>query len=421
MNKAWERSVPVFNVPLWTRSLFVLCALGIVGCVLALYREIFGLGVASGASDAYAWGIWKTFNVMAMTGLGSGGFAIGIATWLFGRHRLHVVMRTAVLTSFLVYASGLTVLGVDLGRPWNFFWIVLPWQWNVHSPMLEIGFCMPFYTALPLLLENLPPVFEGIHDRIPELQCLTKFGEGLIKRFYPWILGLAFLAPAMHQSSLGALMLLAGPEVDALWQTPWLPLLYVWAASFMGVAFVTIVLLVCHLVWDQSIDMDVLDEMGRITAWMMAAWLGFRLIDLALRGSLPLAFEKNMPGALFWVETLTLLAASALLFRGAKKHSARLAFQGSLLAALGGLLYRFDPTTLAYQPRAAAFYFPTAIELLIALGFVSLAVAGFSLLAKLLPILPADTWHWYAMESVRWTRPITRYDEVNREEFVAAD
>ena len=34
-------------------------------------------------NDAYAWGIWKTFNVMTLTGLGSGAFAIGISAWLF--------------------------------------------------------------------------------------------------------------------------------------------------------------------------------------------------------------------------------------------------------------------------------------------------------------------------------------------------
>ena len=49
------------------------------------YRELAGLGPASGMNDAYAWGIWKTFNIMTLTGLGSGGFAIGIAAWLFKR------------------------------------------------------------------------------------------------------------------------------------------------------------------------------------------------------------------------------------------------------------------------------------------------------------------------------------------------
>ena len=51
-------------------------------------------------SDPYAWGLWKTFNVMVLTGLGSGGFAVGIAAWVFNRTKLHPVMRVALLTSF---------------------------------------------------------------------------------------------------------------------------------------------------------------------------------------------------------------------------------------------------------------------------------------------------------------------------------
>ncbi len=421
MNKVWERCVPVFDTPIFTRSLFALCAMGAVGCVLALYREAVGLGPASGMSDAYAWGIWKTFNIMVLTGLGSGGFSIGIAAWLFRRHRLHSVLRTATLTSFLTYVSGLMLLGIDVGRPWNFFWILLPWRWNIHSPMLEIAFCMPLYTAVPLLFENIPAGLDGVLLRWPEWKGLIDRAEGLIKRIYPLMLGLAFLLPAMHQSSLGALMLLAGQQVHPLWQTPWLPLLYVWAAAFMGFAFVGFVLQVCHLVWDRPIDNEALAEMSRITAWLILAWLGFRLLDLAFRGHLPLAFAATAPSVLFWVEMALLLAAGIMLLRAGKSQNVRLAFQGNILAALGGMLYRFAPTTLVYRSGNAAFYFPSVIELLIGIGFVSLAIAAFSILAKILPILPAPAKLWYAMESARWEESFNLPDEACSTQFAAAD
>jgi Ni/Fe-hydrogenase subunit HybB-like protein len=421
MSKAWERNVPVFNIPILTRPFVALCTMGIVACGLVLYREIVGLGPASGMNDAYAWGIWKTFNIMALTGLGSGGFSIGIATWIFGRRRLHTVMRTAVISSFLVYASGLVLLGIDVGRPWNFLWILAPWRWNVHSPMLEVGFCMPLYTAVPLFLEAIPPVLEWVHSRCPELESTAEMAEGLLMRIYPWVLGLAFLLPAMHQSSLGALMLLAGNQVHPLWQTPCLPLLYVWAASFMGFAFVSVVLMICHLLWNRALDVDVLREMSRITAWIIATWLAFRFADLALRGRLPLALEISSPSALFWMETMSLAAAASMLAIASRKQNVRLAFQGSLLAALGGLLYRFDPTTLAFQPRAGAFYFPTSIELLVDLGFLSLAIASFSLLAKVLPILPASNRLWHVMESARWNGAILHPRQADYKQYAAAD
>jgi len=68
----WERNVPVFDVPLRSRALYALTALFLLAFGLVTYRELAGLGPVSGMNDAYAWGIWKTFNVMTLTGLGSG-------------------------------------------------------------------------------------------------------------------------------------------------------------------------------------------------------------------------------------------------------------------------------------------------------------------------------------------------------------
>jgi len=62
------------------------------------------------------------------------------------------------------------------------------------------------------------------------------------------------------------------------------------------------------------------------------------------------------------------------------------------------MMYRFDPTTLAFKPKDGAFYFPTAMEILVALGFVSFAVAVFIVAAKKLSILPAPISYWHDYE-----------------------
>ena len=54
----WERSVPVYDVPIWTRPFIVMCSLGGLALMFVTYRELAGLGPASGMNDAYAWGIW---------------------------------------------------------------------------------------------------------------------------------------------------------------------------------------------------------------------------------------------------------------------------------------------------------------------------------------------------------------------------
>ena len=399
MTERWERSVPVYHVPVVTKAYIGLLVLAGVAVGLTTYRELAGLGPATGLNDAYAWGIWKTVNVMVLTGLGSGGFAVGIAAWLFNRHRLHTVMRTALLTSFLAYLSGLFLLGIDVGRPWNMFWLLMPWKWNSHSPLLEVAFCMPVYAMIPLALENVPPVLEWVHAQRPDLRALVERATAVMTRFYPYVVALAYVLPAMHQSSLGSLMLLAGEKVHPLWQTPWLPFLYVWAASFMGFACVSGTILFCSLVWERRIDVGVLDDMTMITGRLIAGFMIFRLLDLAVRGKLGIAFTANRFAGLFWFETMVLIAGGIVLYIAAKRRDAKLMFIGHLIAAIGGALYRFNPTTLAFQPRPGAFYFPSAIEILISAGFVALVIAIFTMAVKLLAILPGSLQTWYAMEA----------------------
>jgi Ni/Fe-hydrogenase subunit HybB-like protein len=395
----WERYVPVYNVPVVTGAFVTLVALAAVAVGLTGYRELAGLGPVTGMNDAYAWGIWKTVNTMVLTGLGSGAFAVGIAAWLFKRHRLHTVMRTALLTSFLAYLSGLILLGIDVGRPWNMFWLLFPWKWNFHSPLLEVAFCMPVYAMIPLGLENVPPVLEWVYEHRPNMRPRVDKLTKLIQKYYAYVVAAAYVLPAMHQSSLGSLMLLAGDRVHRLWQTPYLPLLYVWAAAYMGFACVAGTLLFTSIIWRRPIDLEVLNEMAKITGRLVATWMIFRFFDLTLQDNIKAAFAFDRFAGLFWVETLVLVAGGSILWISAKSGDAKLMFLGHLLVAIGGSLYRFNPTTLAFQPRPGAFYFPAAMEILISGGFVALVIAIFMLAAKVMAILPAPRSAWYDMEA----------------------
>jgi Ni/Fe-hydrogenase subunit HybB-like protein len=99
------------------------------------------------------------------------------------------------------------------------------------------------------------------------------------------------------------------------------------------------------------------------------------------------------------MEMAFLLVALYMLIDSAKMRDARLMFHAHVLVGVGGLLYRFNPTTLAFQPKPGALYFPSAMELLISLGFVSLAIAGFMVAVKVFAILPAPNYTWFQMEA----------------------
>jgi Ni/Fe-hydrogenase subunit HybB-like protein len=151
--------------------------------------------------------------------------------------------------------------------------------------------------------------------------------------------------------------------------------------------------------WKRPYDMDVLVHLNKICAWLVATWLLFRSIDLLISGKLGLAFRFDVFAGLFWVEMIFLLVALYMLVDSAKLRDARLMFHAHVLVGVGGLLYRFNPTTLAFQPNPGAFYFPSAMELLISIGFVSLAIAGFCVAVKVFAILPAPTYTWFHMEA----------------------
>lgn len=409
-NTRWERSVPVYGIPLFNGFFWFLLGLVLIAFGLSAYRELAGLGPVSGMNDAYGWGIWKTFNLMVLTALGSGAFIVGIAAWVFKRKRLHQLMRMALLTSFLAYACGLLLLGIDAGRPWNFYWMVFPWNWNLHSPLAEVAICMSIYAMIPLAIENIPPVLERAWYFDPRFRPTVEKIERRLHQFYPWIIAAAYLLPGMHQSSLGALMLLAGERVHPLWQTPWLPILYVGAATFMSFGCVAGTTMLCCLVWKRAMDMEVLDEAARITSWLIFGWLTLRLLDILFRGALLTAFRFDRFALVFWIEMLMVAGGGFLLRRASQNHDPQPMFIGYVISSAGGMIYRFSPTTLAFQPNPQALYFPAMIEVLVSLGFISLGILGFMIAVKRLAILPAPLAEWHNMaDYFRFRRPYIRW------------
>lgn len=395
----WQRGVPVYALPLVTPFFIFCCAMGGLAIVLSAYRELTGLGQVSGMNDIYAWGIWKTFNTMVLTGLGTGGFSIGIAAWIFYRRELHSVMRTAVLTSFVAYFSGLVSLGVDVGRPWNFYLVAMPWKWNPHSPLMEVCLCMPLYACVPLFLENTPPLIERWSYTWPAFRpYIEKYLLPAIRRTYPYVIALAYVLPMMHQSSLGALMLLGGTRVHVLWQTPFLPLLYLWAAGFLGYACVIGVLMVSCLSWKRPMDRRILRILTKIMCWQVLSWNTFRFLDILRRGQMGAAFAFDHFSLLFWLETLLLAIPSVYLLLGDNRFIPSRLFMADVVIAVGGMLYRYDPTSFAFTARPGAVYFPAPIEALTAAGYVCLAIAAFMAAAKYLPILPAPVSAWHDLE-----------------------
>jgi Ni/Fe-hydrogenase subunit HybB-like protein len=109
---------------------------------------------------------------------------------------------------------------------------------------------------------------------------------------------------------------------------------------------------------------------------------------------------------LFLFETALILVPAVVLRSRAARETPRTLLNMATLACLGGLAYRFIPTTIAFNPGRQASYFPNLPEVLMALGYIALAVVAFGLAVKYFAVLPAETAEWnYMFRRLRRGRP----------------
>ena len=409
---AWHRDVRVYDSRLFTAPVIFWSVLAVIGITLSLGRLFTGLWF-TGMNDDYAWGVWKTFNVMTLTALGSAGLAVGLFTYVFGQKQLHPVMRAAVSSSILFYATGMTALAIDVGRPWNMYHLLLPWNWNLHSSLFEVALCMTAYVALFLAFENVPLVLDEValgasDDRRRQI---TRVKQVMI-RMYPFIVGGALLLPAMHQSSLGSLMVIAGHKVHPLWQTQMLPAFYLIQAVVCGFAALIFILMSASLTWRRPLDMHILGDMAKFMAWTSMLFVALRYIDAVIRGVLSQAFDATWYAVLFHAESLLLLGPAIVLLNPRRRTIPRVVFISAILAGLGGMIYRFTPTTIAYRAGHPSIYFPKIAEVVMCLGYIGVAVVLFIWAAKRFAILPGSNSDWSAyVQYMKRTNPKARMDE----------
>lgn len=373
--------------PLLTPTVVALGVVAAAGLLVVAYRLIAGIGAVSALNDAYAWGPWKAFSVIVLTAFASGGYAVALLVYALHRKTYHAIARTAILTSALGYTAGVITLGIDIGRPWNFWRLIIVTGWNLHSVLLEVAVCISVYLVF-LWLEMAPPLFERWKDGpAGPLRRMAMRWTPVLDRFMPYIVAMAIVLPSMHQSSLGSLMLLAGPRLHPYWQTPLVPLLFLLSCWMLGYAFVVIASLLSSLAWNRPVEITPLSGLSRIAAWITLAFLAVRVGDLAARGLLGTAPDGYT--ILLLVESALLLVPALFLSRATSHTSPQHLFQWAAVLLVGGGLYRLDTALIAFMPGEEYSYFPTVAEMLVTFGFTALAVIAYIVIVKRFPILPA--------------------------------
>ena len=386
-----HKATPVGG-PLLTRTTGTLLAIFLVGLGFAVWRFSVGLGAATNLSDGYPWGIWIAFDVVTGTALACGGYAIALLVYIFNRGKYHALVRPALLTSALGYSVAAVGIIIDVGRPWFIWRIPISFsKWNLDSALLEVALCVMTYMIV-LWIELSPAFLEKWQDSANT--GMANFSRGLSKfmdKALVWFIAAGMVLPTMHQSSLGSVIMLAGPRLHKLWHTPWLPFLFLVSCIAMGYAVVVMESTLSSRAFGRRREDRMLASLSTVIAVVLLVFVAVRLGDLVLRGRTGLLFGSGGLSVMFWIEIALFLVPALMLLAKRKDIGIGTMFRAALMIVLGGALYRFDAYLVAFNPGPGWSYFPNFSEIIITLGLVSLEILVFIVLVKSFPILSGTT------------------------------
>jgi Ni/Fe-hydrogenase subunit HybB-like protein len=356
-----------------------------LGALCALWRFSAGLAAVSNLTDGYPWGIWIAFDVVTGTAFGCGGYAVALLVYVLNKGQYHPLVRPALLTSVLGYGLAVLAVTIDLGRPWELWKVpVFFWRWS-GSPQLEVALCVATY-VLVLLVELSPAALEQ-WQKGPEgaLRRLSAKLLPVLQKSLLWIIALGMLLPTMHQSSLGTMMMLAGPRLHPLWFTSWLPLLFLVNALLMGYAAVVLESAISARAFDRPYERMMLASLSQVALPVTVAWLVLRVATALLSGRLD-TLASGL-GLVFLAEVGLHVVAIAMLASPARRATAQGQVSAALVLALAGMGYRLNTYLVAFQPGGHWTYFPAVPEFLITLGIVALEVVIYVYAVRRFPIL----------------------------------
>ena len=250
----------------------------ILGLYLTYLRFTRGLSGVTNLDNNSPWGIWIGFDLLCGVALAAGGYTTAAAVEIFGLKKYHAALRPAILTGFLGYSMVVLALVYDVGRPWR-----LPYPFfvsqGVTSVMFEVGACVLLYLTV-LFLEFSPMALEWLG---------YKKLHRLVLRLTVLLTVLGVVLSTLHQSSLGALFLIAPLKLHPLWYSPYLPIFFFVSSIAAGLSMVIFEGTLAHRHFHHKMDEQHLktsDQVvlgfGKGASMVLAAYFAIKIFGVAL-------------------------------------------------------------------------------------------------------------------------------------------
>jgi len=356
----------------------------VMGSVITVLRFTGGLGAVSNLSDYNPWGLWIGFDLLVGVALAAGGFVTSAACYIFGLKRYHSAVRPAILTAFLGYALVVFALHYDVGRPWR-----LPYpfimQPGTTSLLFEVGACVALYLTV-LFIETTPAALEWLG--LGRLRSIVVKLTLLLTIF-------GVVLSTLHQSSLGALFLIAPSKLHPLWYSGYLPVYFFISAIIAGLSMVIFEGSLAHKHFHDKMDETHLAEadgvtlgFGKAAAFVLFGYFVIKVVGLAVDNNWH--YLATGWGAWFLVEIIGFVLLPCYLYAvGARDKNVKLIRRTSGLAVLGIILNRLNISLIAfnYHLPSSERYFPHWMEIGITLFVVTIGVLVYRFIVTHMPIL----------------------------------
>ena len=356
----------------------------ILGLILTVIRFTQGIGAVTNLDNNNPWGLWIGFDLLCGVALAAGGYVTSSACYVFGLKRFHSAVRPAILTAFLGYALVVFALHYDVGRPWRLPYPIFISQ-GTSSLLFEVGLCVFLYLTV-LFIEWTPAAFEWLG----------------FKKLRTWVIRLTLVLTifgvvlsTLHQSSLGALFMIAPSKLHPLWYSGYLHVYFFISSMFAGMSMVIFEGAMAHKWLHHKMDKTHLKEsdgvvlgFGKAASFVMMGYLGIKIIGLAVDNNWH--YLTTGWGLWYLVELVGFVLFPAILYSvGAREKRLNLIRIAAIWTVLGIVLNRLNVSVIAfnYHLPSADRYVPSLPEVGTTVFIVTLGVVVYKFIATRMPIL----------------------------------
>ena len=377
-----EHSISVNKT--WTPFNMVAGLILLLGAIITVLRFTGGLAAVSNLSDDNPWGIWIGFDLLCGVALAAGGYVTSAAVYIFGMKRYHSAVRPAILTGFLGYALVVFALHYDVGRPWR-----LPYPFIVQqgttSLLFEVGACVALYLTV-LFIEFTPAALEWLG---------LKRARTIVVRLTMLLTIFGVVLSTLHQSSLGALYLIAPSKLHPLWYSTYLPVFFFVSSIIAGLSMVMFESSLSHRYFADKMDHTHLEEAENVTlgfakaaSLVLAGYFTIKIIGISVADNWH--YLGTGYGLWFLVELLGFVALPCLMYAiGVRDKNLKLIRWTAGWTVFGIVLNRLNISLIAFnwQLPSSQRYVPHWMEIMVSVFIVTIGILVFRFIVTRMPIM----------------------------------